>query len=182
MSWRFWDGVQLLLKMCQLSPSSGRPGEEDTQIIHFQLWQSPNRGRGRGFVRARPAAAAPVAAAQQAAPAPVQALPPPPPVFQPEPTGELVTGVECPEPEGLQVMKLWDWKIDSMVCPGVSKPWLLPPVLQVRQRHPYLGNLWQWSAFQRGADPFNTCDNLWLPVKNCEKQPASCNRMSCDIV
>merc|ERR1719462_982429 len=56
--------------------------------------QRPSRGRGRGFVRARPAAAAPVAAAQQAAPAPVPALPPPPPVFQPEPTGELVTGVQ----------------------------------------------------------------------------------------
>jgi len=55
--------------------------------------------RGRGFARARPAA--PVAAQPAQAPAP--ALPPPPPVFTPEPTGELVTGVECPEPEGLQV-------------------------------------------------------------------------------
>ena len=147
-----------------------RPSRWGRHTDHPSSTLTTNRGRGRGFVRARPAVAAPVAAAQQAAPAPVPALPPPPPVFQPEPTGELVTGVECPEPEGLQVMKLWDWKIDSMVCPGVSKPWLLPPVLQVRQWHPYLGNLWQWSAFQRGADPFNTPDNLWLTVKNCEKQ------------
>ena len=58
--------------------------------------------RGRGFARAR--AAAPVAAQPAQAPAP--ALPPPPPVFTPEPTGELVTGVECPEPEGLQVIQM----------------------------------------------------------------------------
>ena len=32
-----------------------------------------------------------------------RALPPPPPVFGPEPVGQLVQGVECPEPEGLQV-------------------------------------------------------------------------------
>jgi len=41
-----------------------------------------------------------------AAPAPVaapRALPPPPPAPLAQPTGELITGVECPEPEGLQV-------------------------------------------------------------------------------
>jgi len=59
----------------------------------------PDQGaRGRGFARGlRPPATA-------SAPAPAaRALPPSPPVFQPEPTGELVTGVECPELEGLQV-------------------------------------------------------------------------------
>ena len=36
-------------------------------------------------------------------------------MFTPEPTGELVTGVECPEPEGLQVIQMLTWPVSSIV-------------------------------------------------------------------
>ena len=86
--------------------------------------------RGRGFARARQTD--PVAV--QPTQAPEAALPPPPPVFTPEPTGELVTGVECPEPEGLQVFQIENSTTTKSLA-GLPKPRLLPPVLQVRQWH-----------------------------------------------
>jgi len=51
---------------------------------------------GRGFSQQ------PVAAVPAVAPIP-HALPPPPPAAQPQPLGERILGVECPELEGLQV-------------------------------------------------------------------------------
>ena len=94
--------------MCQLCQTNAHHrGGTHCVLIH----QSVSFSRGRGFARARPAA--PAAAEPTQAPAP--ALPPPPPVFTPEPTGELVTGVECPEPEGLQVIQMLTWPVSSIV-------------------------------------------------------------------
>jgi len=59
----------------------------------------PDQPVSRG--RALPPAPAP-APPPPPPPAPVS-LPPPPPTFQPQPTGQLILDVECPELEGLQV-------------------------------------------------------------------------------
>ena len=93
--------------MCQLSRTNAHhPGRAHSKCPH-----SIRFNRGRGFARARQAAPA----AAQPTQAPAATLPPPPPVFTPEPTGELVTGIECPELEGLQVNVKWKRNIAGQV-------------------------------------------------------------------
>ena len=73
------------------------------------MFQQRFRGRRRKVVRTRPTSVENLEAipAVPIAEVPIRteprALPPPPPVFGPEPVGQVVEGVECPEPEGLQV-------------------------------------------------------------------------------
>jgi len=81
-------------------------------LLCCSVAQNSFQGRRRKIVRKRPRPtsidalqAVPAVPAVQAAPvrSEPRTLPPPPPTFGPQPTGQPVEGVECPEPEGLQV-------------------------------------------------------------------------------
>ena len=159
-SWTdYWKGVEKAANCFRECVSCPRttPIIQVDHITSISNDQPSRLHRGRGFARARQAA--PVAV--QPTQAPEAALPPPPPVFTPEPTGELVTGVECPEPEGLQVFQIENSTTTKSLA-GLPKPRLLPPVLQVRQWHSHPWDLWQWPSFQWGSGAvFHGHDNIW---------------------